>query len=121
FKGLSQPYLWAFFYTPSQLDWNKKDGIRPIFHSSEYTKLVDNPLDYIIGNYNIEPRPNVDGYNYTFDTSVEAHKLVIGQANGNGIMVYNYNPSDETLKLDWVGEPPKVEDKKEEKSKGWFW
>ncbi|MBK2259606.1 YncE family protein [Francisella philomiragia] len=121
FKGLSQPYLWAFFYTPSQLDWNKKDGIRPIFHSSEYTKLVDNPLDYIIGNYNIEPRPNVDGYNYTFDTSVEAHKLVIGQANGNGIMVYNYNPSDETLKLEWVGEPPKVEEKKEEKSKGWFW
>ncbi|KFJ43610.1 hypothetical protein IBE48_09585 [Francisella philomiragia] len=121
FKGLSQPYLWAFFYTPSQLDWNKKDGIRPIFHSSEYTKLVDNPLDYIMGNYNIEPRPNVDGYNTTFDTSVEAHKLVIGQANGNGIMVYNYNPNDETLKLDWVGEPPKVEDKKEEKSKGWFW
>ncbi|MBY7735052.1 hypothetical protein [Francisella philomiragia] len=121
FKGLSQPYLWAFFYTPSQLDWNKKDGIRPIFHSSEYTKLVDNPLDYIIGNYNIEPRPNVEGYNTTFDTSVEAHKLVIGQANGNGIMVYNYNPSDETLKLDWVGEPPKAAEKKEEKSKGWFW
>jgi hypothetical protein len=34
-------------------------------------------------------------------------------------MVYNYNPKDESLKLDWVGVPPKAEEKKE--SKGWFW
>ncbi|MBK2255718.1 WD40 repeat domain-containing protein [Francisella philomiragia] len=122
FKGTSQPYLWAWFFTPSKFDWSGNGKYkRPMFYSDKYAKLVNNPLDYIIGNYNIEPRPNVDGYNYTFDTSVEAHKLVIGQANGNGIMVYNYNPSDETLKLDWVGEPPKVEDKKEDKSKGWFW
>ncbi|WP_150465037.1 WD40 repeat domain-containing protein [Francisella sp. SYW-2] len=122
FKGTSQPYLWAWFFTPSKFDWSGNGKYkRPMFYSDKYAKLVNNPLDYIIGNYNIESRPNVDGYNYTFDTSVEAHKLVIGQANGNGIMVYNYNPSDETLKLDWVGEPPKVEEKKEEKSKGWFW
>ncbi|MEY8674552.1 WD40 repeat domain-containing protein [Francisella philomiragia] len=122
FKGTSQPYLWAWFFTPSKFDWSGNGKYkRPMFYSDKYAKLVNNPLDYIIGNYNIEPRPNVDGYNYTFDTSVEAHKLVIGQANGNGIMVYNYNPSDETLKLDWVGEPPKVEEKKEDKSKGWFW
>ncbi|QEO57023.1 WD40 repeat domain-containing protein [Francisella marina] len=122
FKGTSQPYLWAWFFTPSKFDWSGNGKYkRPMFYSDKYAKLVNNPLDYIIGNYNIEPRPNVDGYNYTFDTSVEAHKLVIGQANGNGIMVYNYNPSDETLKLEWVGEPPKAEEKKEEKKEGWFW
>ncbi|MEY8766159.1 MULTISPECIES: WD40 repeat domain-containing protein [Francisella] len=121
FKGVSQPYLWAFTFDTNKLDWsNNTKWKRPVFFSKNYLPLVDNPLDYVTGNYTIGPRPNVDGYNTTFDTSVEAHKLVIGQANGNGIMVYNYNPSDETLKLDWVGEPPKVEEKKEE-SKGWFW
>ncbi|KFJ42885.1 hypothetical protein IBE48_00010 [Francisella philomiragia] len=121
-KGTTQPFLWLGLY-----DCNiKQKAIGKDYHFAtmpllKYIPLISTPMDYITGNYNIEPRPNVDGYNTTFDTSVEAHKLVIGQANGNGIMVYNYNPSDETLKLDWVGEPPKVEEKKEEKSKGWFW
>ncbi|WP_234360588.1 hypothetical protein, partial [Francisella philomiragia] len=117
FKGISQPYLWAGIYNPNK---TKEEYNHQTTYSEKYIPLINNSKDYLDGNYNIESRPNVDGYNYTFDTSVEAHKLVIGQANGNGIMVYNYNPSDETLKLDWVGEPPKVEEKKEE-SKGWFW
>ncbi|WP_150465038.1 hypothetical protein [Francisella sp. SYW-2] len=125
YKGLSQPYLWTGLYDINNIKIGKfyKDGKSnfAIDNPIKYFPLINNPKDYLDGNYNIEPRPNVDGYNYTFDTSVEAHKLVIGQANGNGIMVYNYNPSDETLKLDWVGEPPKAEEKKEEKSKGWFW
>ncbi|WP_265658523.1 hypothetical protein [Francisella philomiragia] len=125
YKGMSQPYLWTGLYDINNIKIGKfyKDGKSnfAIDNPIKYFPLINNPKDYLDGNYNIEPRPIVDGYNTTFDTSVEAHKLVIGQANGNGIMVYNYNPSDETLKLDWVGEPPKVEEKKEEKSKGWFW
>ncbi|MEY8766152.1 MULTISPECIES: hypothetical protein [Francisella] len=117
YKGMSQPFLWTGLYNINDIKVNKFANITPV----KYFPLINNPKDYLEGNYNIEPRPNVDGYNTTFDTSVEAHKLVIGQANCNGIMVYNYNPSDETLKLDWVGEPPKVEEKKEEKSKSWFW
>ncbi len=90
FKGVSQPYLWAFTFDTNKLDWsNNTKWKRPVFFSKNYLPLVDNPLDYATGNYTIGSRPNVDGYNYTFDTSVEAHKLVIGQANGNGIMVYN--------------------------------
>jgi len=121
FQGKNQPYLWAFFYTPSKLDWDNYN-VRPIFKSSEYTPLTKDPMKFLKGNYrdNTDPFPIVGGYNTTFDTSVEAHKLVMAQANGNGIMVYNYNPKDESLKLDWVGEPPKAEEKKEEK-KGWFW
>ncbi|QEO57027.1 hypothetical protein [Francisella marina] len=121
-KGTTQPFLWLGLY-----DYNiKQKAIGKDYHFAtmpllKYIPLISTPMDYITGNYNIEPRPNVDGYNTTFDTSVEAHKLVIGQANGNGIMVYNYNPSDETLKLEWVGEPPKAEEKKEEKKEGWFW
>jgi hypothetical protein len=121
FKGTNQPYLWAWFFTPSKFDWSGNGKYkRPMFYSDKYAKLVDNPLDYITGNYTIGERPNTSSYNTAFDTSVEAHKLVMAQANGNGIMVYNYNPKDESLKLDWVGVPAKATESKEEK-KGWFW
>jgi len=121
FQGKNQPYLWAFFYTPSKLDWDNYD-VRPIFKSDEYAPLTKDPLKFVTGNYrdNTDPFPIVGGYNTTFDTSVEAHKLVMAQANGDGIMVYNYNPKDESLKIDWVGVPAKAEGKKEV-SKGWFW
>ncbi|AIT08762.1 hypothetical protein LO80_01410 [Candidatus Francisella endociliophora] len=128
YKGIKQPYLWLSLYNISDFkQWESSKG------HSDWTQyyitpiaslpLVDNPKDYLDGNYitgaDAKPYPSTSGYNTTFDTSVEAHKLVMAQANGNGIMVYNYNPSDESLKLDWVAEPPKAEEKKEE-SKGWF-
>ena len=118
FKGVSQSYLWAGLFKPSDY---KKSGNHDTTYSIKYLPLTKDPMKFIKGNYrdNTDPFPMVTGYNTIFDTSVEAHKLVMAQANGNGIMVYNYNPSDESLKLDWVGVPPKVEEKKE--SKGWFW
>lgn len=124
-KGTSQPFLWLGLY---DYDIQQKN-IGKDYHFAtmpllKYLPLVNNPMDYITGNYttgaDAKPYPSTSGYNTTFDTSVEAHKLVMAEANGNGIMVYNYNPSDESLKLDWVAEPPKAEEKKEE-SKGWFW
>jgi hypothetical protein len=86
----------------------------------KYLPLVKDPMKFITGDYkdNTDPRPNTTGYNTIFDTSVKAHKLVM--AGGDGIMVYNYNPKDESLKLDWVGVPAKATESKEEKS-GWFW
>jgi hypothetical protein len=119
FNGKNQPYLWAFFYTPSKLDWDNYD-VRPIFKSDKYAPLTKDPLKFITGDYkdNTDPVPNTTGYNTIFDTSVEAHKLVM--AGGDGIMVYNYNPKDESLKLDWVGVPAKATESKEDK-KGWFW
>ena len=123
FNGKNQPYLWAFTFDTNKLDWsNNTKWKRPVFFSKNYLPLTKDPLKFVTGNYrdNTDPFPIVGGYNTTFDTSVEAHKLVMAQANGNGIMVYNYNPKDESLKLDWVGEPAKAEEKKEE-SKGWFW
>jgi len=119
FKGVSQSYLWAGLFKPSDY---KKSGNHDTTYSIKYLALTKDPMKFLKGNYrdNTDPFPIVGGYNTTFDTSVEAHKLVMAQANGNGIMVYNYNPKDESLKLDWVGVPAKAEEKKEEK-KGWFW
>ncbi|AIT08757.1 hypothetical protein LO80_01385 [Candidatus Francisella endociliophora] len=118
FKGKNQPYLWAFFYTPSEFDWSGKGKYkRPMFYSDKYAPLTKDPLKFVTGDYrnNTDPYPVNYGYNTVFDTSIKSHTLVIGRANDRGIMVYNYNPSDESLKLDWVAEPPKQE------SKGWFW
>ena len=116
----SQPFLWAGLYDTNIKQIQGGDN----FHFAsmsivKYLPLTKDPMKFIKGDYkdNTDPRPNTTGYNTIFDTSVEAHKLVM--AGGDGIMVYNYNPSDESLKLDWVGVPPKADEKKE--SKGWFW
>ena len=124
YRGMSQPYLWTGLYNINDIKTGKfykeSDNNFAINNPIKYIPLVDQPKEYLSGNYPVGAYPSVSGYNRTFDTSVEAHKLVMAQANGNGIMVYNYNPKDESLKLDWVGVPPKAEKKKEDK-KGWFW
>ena len=121
YKGVSQPFLWAGLYDINNIKEqklnDKAEGNVAINRAIKYIPLVDQPKEYLSGNYPVGAYPNVSGYNTTFDTSVEAHKLVM--AGGDGIMVYNYNPKDESLKLDWVGEPPKAESKEEKK--GWFW
>ncbi|MBY7735056.1 hypothetical protein [Francisella philomiragia] len=118
----TQPFLWVGLYDINikQMPVGK-DFMFATMPIIKYLPLTKDPLKFMEGNYrnNTDPYPSLGDYNTTFDTSVKAHKLVT--SSGRGIMVYNYNPSDETLKLDWVGEPPKVEEKKEEKSKGWFW
>ncbi|MBK2279824.1 hypothetical protein [Francisella philomiragia] len=114
FVGVNQPYLWAALYKPNEY---KKESNHDTTYSIKYLPLTKDPLKFVTGNYrdNTDPYPVADRYNTVFDTSVKSHTLVIGRANDRGIMVYNYNPSDESLKLDWVAEPPKPE------SKGWFW
>ncbi|MBY7735057.1 hypothetical protein [Francisella philomiragia] len=116
FAGVNQPYLWAALFDINK--YKKKNKTTDTIESIKYLPLTKDPLKFITGDYrdNTDPYPStIFGYNTTFDTSVEAHKLIMAQSNGKGIMVYNYNPSAETLKLDWVAEPPKQE------SKGWFW
>jgi hypothetical protein len=124
YKGAKQPYLWLSLYDIN--DFKRFEGAEKHPEWRQYyitpissLPLVKNPMKFITGDYkdNTDPRPNTTGYNTIFDTSVEAHKLVM--AGGDGIMVYNYNPKDESLKLDWIGEPPKAESKEEKK--GWFW
>jgi tricorn protease-like protein len=116
YKGKNQPFLWAGLYDINQIKVDEFANLKPI----KYLPLTKDPMKFITGDYkdNTDPRPNTTGYNTIFDTSVEAHKLVM--AGGDGIMVYNYNPKDESLKLDWVGVPAKATESKEEK-KGWFW
>ena len=38
----------------------------------------------------------------SFDTAPQANRVVMGQANGGGIMVYQYDPDKQKLKLIWA-------------------
>ncbi len=48
--------------------------------------------------------PRTQSYFPTVATSIESGRLVMAQANGNGIMVYQFDPENLTLKLEWVSE-----------------
>jgi hypothetical protein len=48
--------------------------------------------------------PKTQSYFPTVATSIESNRLVMAQANGNGILVYKFNPKDLTFKINWVSE-----------------
>lgn len=59
------------------------------------------PLKYLkLGK---DPMPSICDYvrDQSIDTSPKAHILVTGQQNGNGIIVYQYDPKTKTLKKTW--------------------
>lgn len=61
------------------------------------------PLKYLfLGK---SPWPSVDDYlrDESIDTAPKSHILVMGQLKGNGIIVYKYNPKNQTLKKIWIG------------------
>ena len=49
----------------------------------------------------------------SFDTAPQANRVVMGQANGGGIMVYQYDPDQQKLKLIWA---PQLKE-----HKGYWW
>lgn len=104
-KGVNQPYLLATIFSPNRFNWGQK---KLVFYSDKYLPLVKAPLDTMFGNYqnDNEAYPITGGYNILFDTSVDTHRLVMAQANGDGIMLYKYIPEIEELSLEWVGDTP---------------
>lgn len=60
------------------------------------------PIKYLPLGTN--PRQSVSQYvrGAAIATSPQAHVLVMGQFNGNGIVVYHYNPSSQTLTKVWA-------------------
>ena len=73
-------------------------------YSDNYIPLVPDPHKFSSGGYGEikYPYPITGGYNMAFDTSPSTHTLAVAQANGNGIMVYKFNPETEKLKLIWA-------------------
>lgn len=87
--------------------YNAKDITKIVV--SNITSAQARPIKYLplIDEKNITPNtmfPETRSFvrDQAMDTSPSAHVLVMGQANGGGIMVYRYDPESQELKLDWA-------------------
>jgi len=76
-------------------------------YNSHYTALfeVDNPWPLKYFDLGQRPFPATDSYarNLAIDTAPEAGILVMGQRDGSGILVYQFDPDELTLERVWVG------------------
>ena len=95
-------------YTFNYLGLYKAKDIRKIVVSG-LTSAQAKPIKYLPlmdkKNQTEEaPYPETKSFvrDQAMDTSPSAHVLVMGQANGGGIMVYHYDPDTQTLKLVWA-------------------
>jgi len=74
---------------------------------SRYAVLfsVDSPLPVKYFDLGDDPFPAVSDYsrNLAIDTAPEAGILVMGQRDGSGILVYQFDPDELTLERVWVG------------------
>ena len=82
----------------------------PTINDAYWTKKIFSPIKYL----SLEVDPNSDSSTWplvsddfsrdqAIDTSPSAHILVMSQQNANGIIVYKYDPTTQTLKREWVG------------------
>jgi hypothetical protein len=76
-------------------------------YNSHYAALfeVDNPWPLKYFDLGTRPFPATDKYsrNLAIDTAPEAGVLVMGQRDGSGILVYQFDPDELTLERIWVG------------------
>jgi len=76
-------------------------------YNSHYAALfeVDNPWPLKYFDLGTRPFPATDKYsrNLAIDTAPEAGILVMGQRDGSGILVYQFDPDELTLERVWVG------------------
>ena len=105
------PYMYAGLYNVNDLRPYKDDRLpyKDLWAHHEIPikkllPLVPDPHKFSSGGYGEikYPYPITGGYNMAFDTSASTHTLAVAQANGNGIMVYKFNPKTEKLKLIWT-------------------
>jgi WD40 repeat protein len=101
--GIPKPFLYVSLYNPNKMQNLKIEGKDyPINKAIKYIPLVKNPNAQYPADNGIYPQ--TQSFMPVVATSSEAHIMVIAQANGGGIMVYKFNPDDQTLKLIWAPE-----------------
>jgi len=81
-------------------------------HGVPYTILyqVTNPIPIKYLPLSKKPWVGIEEYSrdQAIDTSPQAHILVMAMATGSGIVVYKYDPKQQTLKQIWVADGPPV-------------
>ena len=92
----------VFYNTDYQFDYAALYSLNPN-KRIKYLKLAD--YTDAIQPYSAINKENANPFSYyrrlAIDTAPSAHILAMGQNNGNGIMVYQYDPATQSLKLIW--------------------
>ena len=108
YSGVSDPIVKMGLYRIDRLQADKLD--RGTFYSNQMLKAIDLPV-YDPKTHKVLPKltdrytqifPSTESYLPEVATNPKKHLLVMAQANGNGIMVYKYDPKKESLKLLWA-------------------
>lgn len=89
---------------------NHNDYLRFTNRSFNYAVLYNvtnpNPIKFISLGNNTWPAVNDFSRDEAIDTAPDAHILVMGKADGSGIIVYRYDPHIQTLQKIWEAKGP---------------
>ena len=107
FRGHDAPFHYLAMYKANDITWrHEKDGTFPSTYPIKYLKL-DTKTVTVHKNGKTHKKtiyPETQSFlrSQSFDIAPQANRVVMGQANGGGIMVYQYDPDKQKLKLIWA-------------------
>ena len=98
--SVEQPYMYATLSSIQNMKTSDKFWTKEYLPAIKYLPLVKNPNAQYPSDNGLYPQ--TQSFLPVVATSPSAHILVMAQANGGGIMVYQYHPEEQTLKLIWA-------------------
>ena len=99
--GIPKPFLFIGYYNPAALKAETyMKSTYAVNNTTIFSPLVKNPNAQYPSDNGLYPQ--TQSFLPVVATSPSAHILVMAQANGGGIMVYQYHPEEQTLKLIWA-------------------
>ena len=107
FGANEDPFNYLGMYKVDDITWrHNKYGTFPSARPLKYLKL-DTKTVTVHKNGKTHKKtiyPETQSFlrSQSFDTAPQANRVVMGQANGGGIMVYQYDPDKQKLKLIWA-------------------
>ena len=107
FRGIDATFDYLGLYNINKLRYiNMDDGSKAAAYFPHYLKL-DTKAITVHKNGKTHKKtiyPETQSFlrSQSFDTAPQANRVVMGQANGGGIMVYQYDPDKQKLKLIWA-------------------
>ena len=99
-NAIPGPYLYTTLYNPKYITYSNEYGVKHYINPIKHLPLVKNPNAQYPSDNGLYPQ--TQSFLPVVATSPSAHILVMAQANGGGIMVYQYHPEEQTLKLIWA-------------------
>ena len=107
FRGIDATFDYLGLYNINKLRYiDMDDGSKAAAYFPHYLKLGTKTITVHKNGKThkktIYPETQSFLRSQSFDTAPQANRVVMGQANGGGIMVYQYDPDKQKLKLIWA-------------------